>query len=141
MPKENVDVVRQAYEAYVRGDMAAMLRYVDPDLEWTYLDPSLQDPEPEICHGRGELEAALQLWAKRGLRSELEEVAGHGDRVMVAVRTPGVDAYRETPASDRNFSVLTVREGRIVALRDCRDRPEALAVAGIDQGRPSQRQS
>jgi hypothetical protein len=37
---------------------------------------------------------------------------------------------------DRTFAVLTVREGSIVALRDCRDRDEALAVAGIP-GRPS----
>jgi hypothetical protein len=27
--------------------------------------------------------------------------------------------------------VFTVREGRIVALRDCRDRQEALQLAGI----------
>jgi hypothetical protein len=35
------------------------------------------------------------------------------------------------PADDRNFTVLTVRDGRIVAIRDCRDRREALAVSGI----------
>jgi hypothetical protein len=34
-------------------------------------------------------------------------------------------------ADDRNYSVFTVREGRIVALRDCRDRQEALHVTGI----------
>jgi hypothetical protein len=31
---------------------------------------------------------------------------------------------------DRAYSVFTVREGRIVALRDCRDRQEALQLAG-----------
>lgn len=35
-------------------------------------------------------------------------------------------------ANDRNYRVLTVREGRIVALRDCRDRAEALAIVGIE---------
>jgi hypothetical protein len=34
-------------------------------------------------------------------------------------------------ADDRNFTVLTVRDGRIVAIRDCRDREEALAMAGL----------
>lgn len=57
---------------------------------------------------------------------------GEGDRVMVSVRTPGIDAYRMRKANDRNYSVLTVREGRIVALRDCRDRAEALAIVGIE---------
>jgi len=108
-----------------------MLEFVDPDLEWTYLDPSLEDPQPQVCHGRHELESALARQAGRGLRAQLEEVVGQGDRVMVVVRTPGVDAYRVRLADDRNYSVFTVRGGRIVALRDCRDRQQALHLAGI----------
>ena len=131
MSNDNVDLIRRAYEAYARGDLASMLGFVDPDLEWTYLDPGLQDPKPQVCHGRHELDVALERRAERGLVSELEEVVGNGERVMVVARTPGVDAYRVTPADDRNFTVFTVREGRIVAIRDCRDRGEALAAAGI----------
>jgi len=37
--------------------MTAMLNLVDPDLEWTYLDPSAATPRPQVCHGRGELQA------------------------------------------------------------------------------------
>jgi ketosteroid isomerase-like protein len=132
MSNENVDLVRTAYEAYVRGDVATMLDYVDPGLEWTYLDPSLENPVPEVCHGRHELETALQRQVERGLKSEVEELIGEGERVMVVVRTPGVDAYRVNPADDRSFNVFTVRKGRIVALRACQDRAEALAVAGIE---------
>src|SRR4029450_8063298 len=49
---------------------------------------------------------------------------GHqrGELVMVGVRTPGVDAHLGRRGDDRAYSVFTVREGRIVALRDCRDR-------------------
>lgn len=132
MTYENVELIRTAYRAYARGDVETMLGFVDPDLEWTYLDPSLEDPEPQVCHGRNELAAALERRAERGLTAELEEVIGHGDRVMVVARTPGVDAYRAKQSDDRNFTVFTVRKGRIVALRDCRDRPEALSIAGIE---------
>ena len=131
MANENVDLIRTAYEAYARGDIATMLELVDPDLEWTYLDPSIEDPEPQVCRGRRELEVALARRSESGLTSELEEVVGTGDRVMVIVRTPGIDAFRVRAADDRNFDVLTLREGRIVALRGCRDREEALKVAGI----------
>jgi ketosteroid isomerase-like protein len=132
MPSDqNVDLVRLAYEAYGRGDAHTMLSFVDPDLEWTYLDPAFEDPEPEVCHGRHELEQAVARRAGLGLTSELEEVIGKGDRVMVVVRTPGLDGHRARKADDRNYAVLTVRDGRIVALRDCRDRREAMAVAGI----------
>jgi len=131
MSDQNVVLIRRAYDAYARGDLATMLEVVDPDLEWTYLDPSLEDPQPQVCHGRHELESALNRQAGRGLRAQLEEVVGHGDRVMVVVRTPGVDAYRVRQTDDRNYDVFTVRDGRIVALRACRDRQEALRLTGI----------
>jgi ketosteroid isomerase-like protein len=133
MSNENVGLIRTAYEAYARGDLATMMDLVDQDLEWTFLDPSLEeDPEPQVCRGRHELEDALERQAERGLKAELEEVVGNGDRVMAVVRTPGIDAYRVRKAGDRNYAVLTVRNARIVALRDCRDRDEALAEAGIE---------
>jgi hypothetical protein len=50
---------------------------------------------------------------------------------MVGVRRPGVDAYYGQREDDRAYSVLTVRGGRIVALRYCRDRQEALHLTGI----------
>ena len=132
MSNPNEEVIRRAYEAYSRGDLVTMLQFVDPGLEWTYLDPSFEDPDPQVCHGRHEFATALERQAEHGLKAELEEVAGKADRVMVAVRTPGVDAFRVKKADDRNYAVFTVREGRIVALRDCRDREEALALAGIE---------
>jgi ketosteroid isomerase-like protein len=92
----------------------------------------VEDPEPQVCHGRHELEFALGRQAERGLRAELEDVVASGDRVMVVVRTPGVGAFHVRKAEDRNFAVLTVREGRIVALRDCRDREEAMAAVAIE---------
>jgi len=131
MSNENAELVRRAYQAYASGDLAGMLEFVDPDLEWTYLDPALEHPTPQVCHGRQELEQVLRHWAEHGLRAELEEVTSSGERVMVGVRTPGVDAHHGRRGADRAYSVFTVRGGRIVALRDCRDRQEALQLAGI----------
>ena len=131
MSKENAELIRRAYQAYANGDLDAMLEYIDPDLEWTYLDPALEHPTPQVCHGREELEQLLGHWAEHGFWAELEEVTSSGELVMVGVRTPGVDAHHGRRGDDRAYSVFTVREGRIVALRDCRDRQEALQVAGI----------
>jgi ketosteroid isomerase-like protein len=33
-------IIRSAYEGFAEGDLARMLQFVDPDLEWTYLDPA-----------------------------------------------------------------------------------------------------
>jgi ketosteroid isomerase-like protein len=129
MSNANAELIRRAYQAYASGDLAAMLELLDPELEWTYLDPALEHPTPQVCHGRQELEQVLRHWAEHGLRAELEEVTSDGELVMVGVRTSGVDAYHG--GGDRAYSVFTVRGGRIVALRDCRDRQEALQLAGL----------
>ena len=131
MSKENAELIRRAYQAYASGDLAAMLELVDPELEWTYLDPALEHPTPQVCHGCQELERVLRHWAEHGLRAELDELTSSGELVMVGVRTPGIDAHLSRGGDDRAYSVFTVREGRIVALRDCRDRQEALQLAGI----------
>jgi len=131
MANQSTDLIRHAYQAYANGDLATMLELVDPDLEWTYLDPTLERPTPQVCHGRHELENVLRGWAQHGLRAELDEVVANGDLVMVGVRTPGIDAHYGRRGDDRAYSLLTVRGGRIVALRDCCDRQEALRLAGI----------
>jgi ketosteroid isomerase-like protein len=128
---QNTELIRHAYQAYATGDLATMLQLVDPDLEWTYLDPTLEHPTLQVCHGRQELENALRGWAEQGLRAELEEVVGNGDLVMVGVRAPGIHTHYGRRGDDRAYGVVTVRDGRIVALRDCRDRQEALRLAGI----------
>jgi ketosteroid isomerase-like protein len=132
MCNENEWIVREAFLAYHRGDVRRMLDFVDPDLEWTHLGPGEGNSQPQVRYGRAELENALYRQADRGLRAELEEVVAAGDRVIVLMRTPGVDEYRHRPQSDdRTYDVVTVRNGQIAGLRACRDRGEARAIAGI----------
>jgi hypothetical protein len=59
-------------------------------------------------------------------------VRSQDDRVMVLVHTPGIDRCRAYKADNCDCNVLTVRGDQIVAIRDCRDRAEAIAVAGIE---------
>jgi ketosteroid isomerase-like protein len=130
MCNESEWIVREAFLAYDRGDVARMMELVDPDLEWSYLGPG-HDAEPQFRHGREELEKVLRQQAGRGLQPELEAVVAAGDQVMVVTRTPGADEIRRTQADDRTYDVVTVRDGLIVGLRACRDREEARALAGI----------
>jgi ketosteroid isomerase-like protein len=131
MCNQNEWIVREAFLAYDRGDLARMMEFVDPDLEWTFLDPSMGDPHPQT-RGRGELEKALRRQAERGLRPEIEQVIAAGDKVMLVMRKPGVDQYRQREADDdRTYDVATVKNGLIVGLCACRDRGEAHVMAGI----------
>jgi ketosteroid isomerase-like protein len=124
-------IVREAFLAYDRGDVAAVMGLVGPGLEWIGLDTGPGDPRPRVARGRGELEEALRRQARLGLRVELEEVIAAGDQVMVVMRTPGDDQGRRERGEDRAYDVVTVRDGLIVGLRACRDRREARSLAGI----------
>jgi ketosteroid isomerase-like protein len=131
MCNQNEWIVREAFLAYDRGDFVRMMDFVDPDLAWTYLDPGQENAQPQVRHGREELEKALRRQADLGLRAELEAVVAAGDRVMLVMRTPGIDEYWHRQADDRTYDVVTVRDGLIVGLHACRDRGEARALAGI----------
>jgi ketosteroid isomerase-like protein len=131
MCNQNEWIVREAFLAYDKGDVARMMDFVHPDLEWTYLDPGQADPRPRVSHGREELEKALVRQAKRGLHSQLEEVVAAEDRVILVMRTPGLGEYLHRKAGDRTYDVVTVRDGLIVELHSCRDHSEARSLAGI----------
>jgi ketosteroid isomerase-like protein len=74
---------------------------------------------------------ALERQAGRGLASQIEEIVASGDKVMVVIRTPGIDRVRVRQADDRNYLVLTLDQERIIRMRACRDRDEARSFAGI----------
>jgi ketosteroid isomerase-like protein len=131
MCNQNEWIVREAFLAYDRGDVTRMMDFVDPEVDWTYRDPELEDSEPQLCHGRGELEKALRRGTGRAPRAQLEEVIAAGDRVMLVMRTPGADEYRQQQADGRTYDIVTVRDGLIVRLKACRDRSEARTLAGI----------
>jgi ketosteroid isomerase-like protein len=124
---QNEWIVREAFLAYDRGDIARMLEFVDPDLEWTRLDHE----EPRTRHGRLELEKALHRQAEYGLHAQVEQVVAAGEKVILVMRTPGVDKYQGREGDDRTYDVVTVRDGLIVTLHACRDRGEARSLAGI----------
>jgi ketosteroid isomerase-like protein len=131
MSQQNEALVHAAYQAYGRGDLTSLLALVHPDLEWTFLDPAFADPEPRTCHGRHQLERALDRQVRSGLTPAVEEIASSGDKVMVVIHTPGLDQRREQSAADRTFLVLTLRDEQIVTMRACHDRAEAAALTGL----------
>jgi ketosteroid isomerase-like protein len=131
MTDRNEALVREAYEAYRRGDVARMMEFVDPELEWTYLNPVFANPEPETGHGRDQLRWALERQAGQGLAPQIEEIVASGDKVMVVIRTPGIDRVRVRQAEDPNYLVLTLGQERITRMRACRNRDEARSFTGI----------
>jgi hypothetical protein len=66
---------------------------------------------------RGAGHTAALAAARRGLQagkrpaSQIEEIAASGDKVMVVIRTPGIDREHVRQAADGNYLVLTLDQG------------------------------
>ena len=131
MSEQNESLVRTAYAAFSQGDVATMLELVHPGLEWTFLDPAFENPDPRTCLGREQLQQVMERRGGLSPQAEVEEIASAGDKVMVVVHTPGLDQQRARQADDRNYLVVTVRQGQVTVLRACRDRDEARRLTGL----------
>lgn len=90
------------------GDVAGMLEVVDEYPEWalprSLLPRSLARPR----HGRDQLADGLARQARRGLKSQIEELVAEADKIMVVIRKPGTDEFRERKTGDLNFDVFNV---------------------------------
>ena len=130
MCNQNEWIVREAFLAYARGDLARMMEFIDPDLEWTDGGPG-QDDRAQVRAGRCELEQALRQQASNGQHAELEEVVASGEKVMLVMRTPGLGLNRHHSSGDKTYDVVTLRDGLITSLCACQDRAAARSLIGI----------
>lgn len=130
MCNQNEWIVREAFLAYARGDVARMMEFVDANLEWTNVGPGLDDSR-QVRAGRDELEEALRQQASSGLLAELEEVVASGEKVMLVMRSPGLGLTRSHSPGGKTYDVVTVRDGLIVGLCACQDRAAARSLIGI----------
>ncbi len=134
MSQENVEIVREAFEASLGGDQKTTARLVDPKVEFHGTVGGLE--EGRIAHGLAQIaqefeERDLEAWEER--RLEAEEFIDAGDNVVVLLheyrrgRGSGVELESETAV------VFAVREGRVVRIQGYMDRDAALEAAGLSE--------
>jgi ketosteroid isomerase-like protein len=126
MPQANVEIVRRAYQAFVRGDLEAAAAVLDSDVKYDWIDPGPQD-----CHNAEEVMQLAQARMVEGFVGELREIIDAGDNVVIVVENPDPQRYGAAPGETAATTVLTLREGRIVAMQDYRSRADALTAVGL----------
>jgi ketosteroid isomerase-like protein len=132
MSEENVTTVREAFEAFLRGDQEKTADLVDPEIEFHGTVGGLQ--EGQVAHGQSQIdeqfeEVDLEAWEER--RLEAEEYIDAGDNVVVLLheyrrgRGSGVELEAKTAV------VVAVSGGRVVRIQGYMDRHAALEAAGL----------
>jgi uncharacterized protein len=118
----NSDIIRRAYDAFVRGDLDGVLSTLDENIDWVSPGP----PElPTAGRRRGRQEVALFFQTLNELlqieRFELLEFIEQGDRIVVL----GEDAVRVRASGgtvDFNWAhVFEMRDGKVIRFREYGD--------------------
>ncbi len=129
MSDENVVVVRDMWEAFLRNDFEASLAAFDPDVEWD----GTNLPDGKVSHGLDAVVEHTTRWAEtwQTWEVELEEVldAG-GDQVIVFIREQGRSKVG-LQVNERHSELYLVRGGKIVYRKGFSDADEALIEAGL----------
>ena len=121
MSDENVDLVLRGYRAFLAGDLDTVRALLDPEIEWHGLAAEAAPAQRE------EVERVIAERLAEGYRVELERCIGKGDDVLLGFRAVGVekDLHDDRPLQTRRYftigrywAIATVRDGRVVRVRD-----------------------
>jgi ketosteroid isomerase-like protein len=134
MSGENVEVVRDALDAFGRGGLDAMADYWTEDVEHRAVEGAIDDRGP--MHGKAAVRAYAQDWLDNfdNFRSEAVELLDAGeDTVVAVVRISGL-AKLSGIETDLTYAALyTIRDGKIARGREYETRRDALEAAGLSE--------
>lgn len=123
MRSELLDMARGGLEAWQKGDVDALAPLLDPDVELTWWEPGEWD-----CQGRDAVLALLRERKDEGSGRAKVELIDAADEAIIATRkatVPDGPAVRLRPAT-----LITFRDGKVITMRQFRDRSEAVSAAG-----------
>ena len=112
MSRENVEVVRAAFEAWSRGDLDAWLAEADPEIEW-YVLPDAPDPGPH--RGRHVILERATLWRDMlALRGEVLGYIDGGEYVIMPIRMRGRPPGSDAEVVLDEVYVSKFRDGKVI---------------------------
>jgi ketosteroid isomerase-like protein len=133
MSQENVEKVRDAYDAWNNNDFEAAFAFADPQLEWV-MSGAFPGLRP-VYRGTDEIR---EWWDQ--LREPFEDfwiwpnrLLEQGDQVVAIVRFEGKGAGSGAPVEMLMGHVFTFRDGLAVKFQAFATPEEALEAAGLSE--------
>jgi ketosteroid isomerase-like protein len=131
MSEENVEIVRETFEAWNRRDFDRAQEAWSPDV---VVEISAQSTMRGTYSGLDGLREVLRFWgAFADFHSDIEECAESGDEVVATLHHHGRGKSSGIEVDMRNWQVFTVRDGKIVRYRIYDTRERALEAAGLSE--------
>ena len=130
MTASDVELVRSAWEAFARGDLAAATAVLAPDVRWYGAD----DPGNEGgCHSRDEALAFIERSLADGITATLLDLHDAGDRLVAVIEAHTPREWQQP--TDLHGEVVTVRDGKVTEMVVYATVEEALAAVGLAASR------
>jgi hypothetical protein len=123
MNQADVAVVKEAYAAYGRGDVDAILRTVTPDVDWELVGQPEVSPAFGRRKGVDQAREFFQVLAETEEYSEFtpKEFVPAEDRIFVLGHAEGRLKQTGDPISGDWIHIFTVRDGKISSWRGFTD--------------------
>jgi ketosteroid isomerase-like protein len=132
MSRENVELVRQGYEAFANRDFERLYVLFDPEIEWDvsrrHIDPGVfrgHEGVREFMHGQRE------VWSDQ--RVEPEEYIDAGDAIVVPIRFVSTGRGSGIDVVARAAWVWEFHDGRVVRATVYQTRAEAFEAVGLPE--------
>jgi ketosteroid isomerase-like protein len=130
MSEENVEVVREAVDAFNARDRDRLLGLMDPEIEFrSVFERKTYRGLAEMVQFREDLDATLEEF-----HSEDDRFLDAGeDRVLYLYRVVGRGAGSGVPVSRENAILWHLRNGKLLKGEVYLDQREALEAAGLSE--------
>jgi ketosteroid isomerase-like protein len=135
MSQENVEVVRVAYEAFARDGLDRFMEHFTADVDYRVL-AGANDLVHGPCHGKEAVRTWLEDWIDMfdRFRMELVELIDAGEgTVFTSERYGGRARLSGVETDSANWTVFTIRDGKIAGAREYESREQALEAAGLSE--------
>jgi ketosteroid isomerase-like protein len=129
MPETNVEIVRQVYERWARGDFRGGTEIFDP---WVVLVMRPEFPDAGAYLGLEKISAYMRRFLEGWDHAviEGEEFIAAGESVVVQVHQQASGLKSGVPVDMRYFQVWTLRGGAVIRIENVKGREEALEAVG-----------
>jgi ketosteroid isomerase-like protein len=129
--RSNIDVVRDAWEAFSTGSADAMLPYIDPEFRGEV--PPDASAEPDVYVGHAGVHRYLDLFAEvmEDLTFEPQEFIEAGEHLVVVCHVRGRGKGSGIEVEMTANIVTTVRDGLIVYMCGYPTMERALEAVGV----------
>ena len=131
MSRQNVELVRGMWDAFLAGDLPTARSFIHPDVVWD----GTNLPDGSVGRGHDAVLEHIERWAEQwqDWTVEIEQIVGSGDENVVLVMRESGRSKIGLEMDERHAELYVVRDGLVVSRQGFSDPRLAFEAAGLPE--------